>query len=107
MAKHSKRYQEIRTKVDREKAYAPEEALDLIKELATAKFDETVELHLRMGVDPRYADQQVRGVVTLPNGTGRTVRILVFAGPDGQIKAEEAGADYIGSEEMAKKIQGG
>ncbi len=107
MAKHSKRYQEIRTKVDREKAYTPDEALGLVKELATAKFDETVELHLRMGVDPRYADQQVRGVVTLPNGTGRTVRILVFAGPDGQIKAEEAGADFIGGEDLAKKIQGG
>lgn len=107
MAKHSKRYQEIRTKVDREKTYTPDEALDLVKELATAKFDETVELHLRMGVDPRYADQQVRGVVTLPNGTGRAVRILVFAGPDGQIKAEEAGADFIGGEDLAKKIQGG
>lgn len=107
MAKHSKRYQEIRTKVDREKTYTPDEALDLVKELATAKFDETIELHLRMGVDPRYADQQVRGVVTLPNGTGRTVRILVFAGPDGQVKAEEAGADFIGGEDLAKKIQGG
>ena len=107
MAKHSRRYQEIRAKVDREKNYTPEEALNLVKELATAKFDETVELHLRMGVDPRHADQQVRGVVTLPNGTGRTVRILVFAGPDGQMKAEEAGADFVGGEDLAKKIQGG
>ena len=71
-------------KVDRMQYYEPAQAVELVKEAASAKFDETVEVHLRMGVDPRYSDQQVRGVVTLPNGTGRTVRILVFAGPDGQ-----------------------
>lgn len=107
MAKHSKRYNEIREKVDREKQYEPREALALIKEMGNAKFDETVEIHLRMGVDPRHADQQVRGVVTLPNGTGREVRILVFANPDGQIKANEAGADFVGADDLAKEIQGG
>jgi len=107
MAKHSKRYNEIRAKVDRDKQYEPREALALIKELGNAKFDETVEIHMRMGVDPRHADQQVRGVVTLPNGTGRDVRILVFANPEGQIKANEAGADFVGADDLAKEIQGG
>ena len=79
----------------------------LVKELATAKFDETVEVHLRTGVDPRYAEQQVRGVVTLPAGTGREVRIVVFAGPDGQELARKAGADFVGGEDLAEKIQGG
>jgi large subunit ribosomal protein L1 len=107
MSKHSKRYAAAHEKVDRNKAYQPAEALDLVKELATAKFDETIEVHLRMGVDPRYADQQVRGVVTLPGGTGREVRILVFAGPDGQAKATEAGADYVGAEDLAARIEKG
>lgn len=93
MAKHSKRYNATLEKVDRLRFYSPEEAITLVKETANAKFDETVEVHLRMGVDPRYADQQVRGVVTLPNGTGRQVRILVFTGPDGAALAQEAGAD--------------
>lgn len=107
MPKHSRRFLTQISKVDRTKFYGPDEALGLIKELATAKFDETVEVHLRMGVDPRYADQQVRGVVTLPNGTGRTVRILVFAGPDGQTLAREAGADYVGAEDLADQISKG
>ncbi|RME61819.1 MAG: 50S ribosomal protein L1 [Caldilineae bacterium] len=107
MPKHSRRYNDIRQKVDRNKQYMPDEALALVKEVATAKFDETVEVHLNTGVDPRHADQQVRGVVTLPHGTGRQVRILVFAGPDGISKAEEAGADYVGGEDLAQKIQGG
>ncbi len=107
MAKHSRRYNEIQEKVDREAQYPPEEAVSIVKELATAKFDETVEVHMRTGTDPRYADQQVRGVVTLPAGTGREVRIVVFAGPDGQEIAKEAGADYVGGEELAEKIQGG
>jgi large subunit ribosomal protein L1 len=77
--------------------------MDLVKELASAKFDETVEVHLRMGVDPRYSDQQVRGVVTLPNGTGRTVRILVFASPEGQTLAREAGADFVGADDLADR----
>ncbi len=107
MPKHSRRYSEIREKVDRNALYQPEEAIHLVKELATAKFDETIETHLRMGVDPRHADQQVRGVVTLPAGTGRQVRILVFAGPDGQALAKEAGDDYVGAEDLAEQIQKG
>ncbi|NJN81288.1 MAG: 50S ribosomal protein L1 [Caldilineaceae bacterium] len=107
MPKHSKRYHAVRTKVDRERDYEPGEAIDLVKELATAKFDETVELHIRMGVDPRYADQQIRGVVTLPSGTGREVRILVFADADGQSKAQQAGADFVGGEDLADRIQKG
>jgi large subunit ribosomal protein L1 len=107
MAKHSKRFDEIHSKVDRTRLYQPEEAMKLVKETATAKFDETVEVHLRMGVDPRYAEQQVRGVVTLPNGTGRQVRIVVFAGPEGQALATEAGADRVGAEDLADEIQKG
>ena len=107
MPKHSKRYNEAFAKFDRDTDLGPGDAVKLVKELATAKFDETVEVHLRMGVDPRHADQQIRGVVTLPNGTGRTVRILVFVGPDGQSIAEEAGADFVGGDELAEKIQGG
>lgn len=107
MAKHSRRFNEINTKVDRNRVYQPEEAIQLVKETATAKFDETVEVHMRMGVDPRYAEQQVRGVVTLPNGTGRQVRIIVFAGPDGQALATEAGADRVGAEDIADEIQKG
>jgi large subunit ribosomal protein L1 len=107
MSDSSKRYDAALAKVDRSHYYQPAEAIGLVKETATAKFDETVEVHLRMGVDPRYADQQVRGVVTLPAGTGREVRILVFAGPDGQAKAEEAGADYVGAEDLAARIEKG
>lgn len=107
MAKHSKRFNEVIGKVDRNTAYSPEEAIKLVKSTATAKFDETIEVHLRMGIDPRYAEQQVRGVVTLPNGTGRTVRIVVFAGPDGQSLATEAGADHVGAEALADQIQKG
>lgn len=107
MPKHSKRYTALHGKVDRMRTYAPAEALGLVKEMSTAKFDETVEVHLRMGVDPRHADQQVRGVVTLPNGTGRTVRILVFANPEGQTLAKEAGADYVGAENLADEIMKG
>ncbi len=107
MSKHSKRFAALQGKVDRTKSYAPAESLALVKELSNAKFDETVEVHLRMGVDPRHADQQVRGVVTLPNGTGRTVRILVFANPEGQALAREAGADYVGAENLAEEIMKG
>ena len=107
MAKHSKRYAAALDKVERTRYYQPQEAIGLVKELASAKFDETIEVHMRMGVDPRYADQQVRGVVTLPGGTGREVRILVFAGPDGQAIAQQAGADYIGADDLADRIQKG
>jgi large subunit ribosomal protein L1 len=104
MAKHSKRYLADLQQVDRTKYYTPEDAVALVKQNANAKFDETVEVHMRMGVDPKYADQQVRGVVTLPNGTGRTVRILVFASPEGQTLAREAGADFVGAEDLAEQI---
>lgn len=107
MPKHSKRYNEAFKLIDRETAYQPEEAVELVKKSATAKFDETIEVHLRMGVDPRHADQQIRGVVTLPHGTGRSVKILVFANPEGQTAAEGAGADYVGAEELAEQVQGG
>lgn len=107
MAKHGKRYNGLREQVDRTLQYDPDEAVRLVKNLSNAKFDETIEVHMRMGVDPRYAEQQVRGVVTLPAGTGREVRILVFAGPDGQALARDAGADYVGGEELAEQIQKG
>jgi large subunit ribosomal protein L1 len=107
MSKHSKRYRALQEKVDRTQAYSPNEALALVKQTANAKFDETVEIHMRMGVDPRYADQQVRGVVTLPGGTGREVKILVFAGPEGQALATQAGADYVGAEDLAAQIEKG
>lgn len=107
MPKRSRRFSELQSKVDRTTNHQPAEAIALVKETANAKFDETVEVHMRMGVDPRYADQQVRGVVTLPNGTGRTVRILVFANPEGQALAREAGADYVGAEDLADQIMKG
>jgi len=107
MPKQSKRFKAAFAKVDRLEYYTPENAVKLVKETSTAKFDETVEVHMRMGVDPRYAEQQVRGVVTLPSGTGRTVRILVFAGADGQALAQEAGADFVGADELAERIQKG
>jgi len=104
-SKHGKRYREALKLVDRTRTYSPEEAVRLAKQASYANFDETVELHMRLGVDPRYADQQVRGVVMLPHGTGKKVRILVFAEGEDAKRAEEAGADYVGGEELAKKIQ--
>lgn len=105
MAKRGKRYQNMAAKIDRTKIYESDEAMALIKELATAKFDETVEVHLRMGVDSRRADQQVRGAVVLPNGTGRDVKVLVFAQGPKADEAKEAGADYIGDQETIDKIK--
>jgi len=105
MAKVGKRYAEIAKLVDRTKLYDPAEALDLGCKTAKAKFDETIELHVRLGVDSRHADQQVRGAVVLPHGTGKTVRTLVFAKGDRAKEAEEAGADYVGAEELVAKIQ--
>jgi large subunit ribosomal protein L1 len=107
MPKRGKKYKETTQKVDRTKLYAPTEAVNLAKETSYAKFDATVEAHIRLGVDPRKADQQVRGTVSLPNGTGKTVRILVIAEGDGQREAEEAGADYVGLDDMIQKIQDG
>lgn len=107
MSQSGKKYQESVKLVDREKAYQPQEALELAKKAAYTKFDETVELHLRMGVDPRHADQQVRGVAVLPNGLGRTVRVLVLTQGEGIRIAEDAGSDYVGGDEFIKKIEEG
>jgi large subunit ribosomal protein L1 len=107
MAKRGKRYQEAAKLVDSNKLYSPSEAIALVKKCANAKFDETVEVAFKLGVDPRHADQQVRGTVVLPNGTGREVRVLVFAKADKAEEARQAGADYVGAEDLAEKIQGG
>jgi len=103
--KRGKRYQELLKLVDRTRLYEPEEAVKLVKQTAKAKFDETVEVAVRLGVDPRHADQQVRGTVVLPHGTGNTVKVLVFAKGDKAKEAEEAGADYVGAEELVARIQ--
>ena len=107
MAKHGKKYREAVKLLDRTKAYHPREAIELAKKAAHARFDETVELHLRMGVDPRNADQQVRGVALLPHGLGKKIRILVFAQGEAVKIAETAGADFVGGDELVKKIEGG
>lgn len=107
MAKRGKRYQEASKLVDRQKLYSPSEAIALVKKCASAKFDETVEVAFKLGVDPRHADQQVRGTVVLPHGTGRDVRVLVFAKADKAEEARAAGADFVGDEDLAEKIQGG
>lgn len=105
MAKKGKKYLESAKLVDRNALYTPAEALDLAIKTSKAKFDETVELHVKLGVDPRHADQQVRGAVVLPHGTGKSVRVLVFAKGDKAKEAEAAGAEYVGAEEYADKIQ--
>jgi large subunit ribosomal protein L1 len=108
MAKHGKKYTDAAAKIDRNQNYSPEEAIALVKETSTVKFDATVEIHMRLGVDPRHADQQVRDVVVLPHGLGKTVRVLVFAQGDGATLAREAGADYVADDdELLAKIQGG
>jgi large subunit ribosomal protein L1 len=105
MARRSRRYREVLAKVDRTKRYTFEEAIKLALETATAKFDETVEVAVNLGVDPRHADQMVRGSVLLPHGTGKSVKVLVFAKGDKAKEALEAGADYVGDEDLIKKIQ--
>jgi large subunit ribosomal protein L1 len=107
MAKHGKKYRDISKLADESRDYSPEEAIELAKQASYAKFDESVELHLRMGVDPRNADQQVRGVVSLPHGLGKPVRIMVFAQGEAVKAAEDVGADYIGTDEMIAKIEQG
>jgi large subunit ribosomal protein L1 len=107
MARHGKRYIELRKKVDPQQVYDPIEAINLAKDMASAKFDETIELHMRMGVDPRHADQVVRGSVVLPAGTGKKLRVLAFAQGDRAREAQEAGADIVGAEELVQQIQGG
>ena len=103
--KKGKKYQEAAKLVEKGKLYDPQEALSVVCKTATAKFDETIELHVKLGVDSRHADQQVRGAVVLPNGTGKKVRVLVFARDDKAEAAKAAGADYVGAEELAQKIQ--
>jgi large subunit ribosomal protein L1 len=107
MPKRGKKYREAVALVDRSRMYSPEEALDLVKKTSYASFDTTVEIHMRMGLDPRHADQQVRGVVLLPRGTGKEVRILVFAEGEGEKIARDAGADYVGSDDLVNEIQNG
>jgi large subunit ribosomal protein L1 len=107
MAKHGKRYAESLAQVDRLRDYEPREAFELLKDLPSANFDETVEVHMRLGVDPRHADQQVRETVTLPEGTGTTVRIMAFVEGEAAQEAEEAGADYVGVDEYVERIEDG
>ena len=104
--KHGKKYNESVKLIDANKLYETEEALSLVVKTAKAKFDESIEAHIKLGVDSRHADQQVRGVVVLPHGTGKKVRVLVFAKGDKVKEAEAAGADYVGGEELVTKIQG-
>lgn len=105
--KHGKNYNESAKLVEKNKFYEPDEALGICVKTAKAKFDETVECHIRLGVDARHADQQVRGAVVLPNGTGKTVRVVAFCKGDNVQKAQEAGAEYIGDADLAQKIAGG
>lgn len=105
--KHGKKYRQAVTLIEPGKEYAPDEGVDLVKRVSTTTFDGTVELHMRLGVDVRHADQQVRGTAVLPHGTGRAQRIVAFAQGDKAREAEEAGADVVGGEELAQRIQGG
>lgn len=107
MSKHGKRYREVTNRIEKSHAYAPREALELVKSLAGARFDETVEVAVRLGIDPRQADQMVRGTVALPHGTGKQVRVAVFAQGDKVREAEAAGADVVGGKELAEEIAGG
>ena len=105
MANKSKKYTQAVAKIDRTKLYDSKEALDLFAEIASAKFDETVEAHIKLGVDGRHADQQVRGAIVLPHGTGKTKRVLVFAKGEKATEAQAAGADFVGAEDLVQKIQ--
>jgi len=107
MAKHGKKYQEAVNLVDRTKEYDSKEAIELARKAAYTNFDETMELHLHMGLDPRHADQQVRGIASLPHGLGKRVRVLVFTQGEAVRIAEEAGADYVGSDDLVKRIEEG
>jgi large subunit ribosomal protein L1 len=107
MAKHGRSFVEARGKVDREREHAPAEAVKLVKELKRAKFDESVEIHVRTGLNVRHADEQLRGTIALPNGLGKSVSVAVFAKGDKAREAEEAGADVVGAEDLAERIEGG
>lgn len=105
MARRSKRWRAAREQVDSQTRYSVDEAIELVRKTSTAKFDESVEIAVRLGVDPRHADQMIRGAVSLPHGTGKSVRVLVFAQGDAARAAEEAGADFVGADELVTKIQ--
>jgi len=107
MAQRGKKYQQIIKLVDKNKSFHPKEAIELAKGASYANFDETLELHLRMGLDPRHSEQQVRGVAFLPHGLGKRIKVLVFSQGEGVRIAQEAGADYVGGEELIKQIEGG
>jgi large subunit ribosomal protein L1 len=107
MPKHGKRFRDAMIQVDRDRLYTPKEALEIIKTMPSARFDETVELSIRLGVDPRKADQMVRGALSLPKGTGKNVRVAVFAKGEKATEARDAGADVVGDDDLAERIQGG
>ncbi len=107
MGKVAKRRKAADEKVDREKMYSLREAMSLVKEVNLARFDASVDLHIRLGVDPRKADQAIRGTTTLPHGTGKTKRVMVFCSPDKEAEAKEAGADHVGLDDLVQKVQGG
>jgi large subunit ribosomal protein L1 len=107
MAQHGKQYRQARGTIDRERVYSPVEAVRMVKEAQTAKFDETVEVHMNLGLNVRHADEQLRGTLMLPHGTGRTTRVAVFAEGDKAKEAEEAGADVVGSADLAKRVEEG
>ena len=107
MAKHGKKFREISSKIDKTERYTLDEGIELVPQTAVAKFDESVDVAVRLGVNPKYADQMVRGAVVMPHGTGKTVRVAVFAKGDKAREAELAGADIIGAEDLAEKVQGG
>jgi len=107
VAKHGKAYVDVKQRFDREREYSPAEAISLVKQLSHAKFDESVEVHVRTGLNVRHADEQLRGTVALPNGLGKDVKVAVFAQGDKAREAEEAGADVVGAEDLAERIQGG
>src|SRR6187397_771394 len=107
MARHGRKFLETRARVDREREYQPAEAVALVKELKRAGFDESVEVHVRTGLNVRHADEQLRGTIALPNGLGKEVKIAVFAQGDKAREAEEAGADIVGADDLAKKVEEG
>src|SRR5688500_3731852 len=107
MPKHGKKYQEVSKLVDREQVYTPDEAAELAKQTTTVAFDATTEAHVRLGVDPRHADQMVRGTVVLPHGTGKVVRVAVFAQGEKAQEALRAGADEVGAEDLVKRVEAG
>ena len=107
MSKHGKGYDDAAKRLDRDRLYAPIEAIELVKTLTSRKFDESVDVAIRLGVDPRKAEQMIRGTVSLPNGTGKTVRVIAFAAGDAAREAEAAGADVVGAEDLVKRVEGG